>query len=52
MVRQNELKILLQFDVISFDIFDTLLLRPLMNPQDVWRNDRRRGSGVLEGLKG
>ena len=25
------------FDVISFDIFDTLLLRPLMNPQDVWR---------------
>ena len=25
------------FDVISFDIFDTLLLRPLPDPQDVWR---------------
>ncbi len=25
------------FDVISFDIFDTLLLRPLLDPQDVWR---------------
>lgn len=24
------------FDVISFDIFDTLLLRPLMKPQDIW----------------
>ena len=31
------LKILSEFDVISFDIFDTLLLRTVINPQDVWR---------------
>ena len=31
------LKLLSSFDVISFDVFDTLLVRPLMNPQDVWR---------------
>lgn len=30
-------KIVSEFDVISFDIFDTLLLRPLVDPQDVWR---------------
>ena len=29
--------ILESFDVVSFDIFDTLLLRPLLHPQDVWR---------------
>lgn len=33
----EHIKMLPYFDVISFDIFDTLLLRPLMNPQDVWR---------------
>ena len=31
---QNIIK---EYDVISFDVFDTLLVRPLMNPQDVWR---------------
>ena len=30
-------RLLPSFDVISFDIFDTLLLRPLLDPQDVWR---------------
>ena len=41
------LKILPQFDVISFDIFDTLLLRSVLNPQDVWRMVEER-----EGAKG
>ena len=31
------IKYIPEFDVISFDIFDTILLRPLMDPQDVWR---------------
>ena len=31
------IRLLSSFDVVSFDIFDTLLLRPLMDPQDVWR---------------
>ena len=40
-------QILPQFDVISFDIFDTLLLRSVLNPQDVWRMVEER-----EGAKG
>ena len=41
------IEILSSFDVISFDVFDTLLLRPLMNPQDVWRiiEDEKGGRG-------
>ncbi len=31
------LRLISSFDVISFDVFDTLLVRPLTNPQDVWR---------------
>ena len=30
------IKLIPSFDVISFDIFDTLLLRALPSPQDVW----------------
>ena len=36
-MKNDFLRLLPSFDVISFDIFDTLLLRPLMDPQDVWR---------------
>ncbi len=32
------IKLIPQFDVISFDIFDTLLLRTYVNPQDLWRD--------------
>ena len=41
------LKILKQFDVISFDVFDTLLLRSFVKPVDVWRDIEGR-----EGAKG
>ena len=30
------IKIVRQFDVVSFDIFDTLLLRPLLTPSDLF----------------
>lgn len=30
------------FDVISFDVFDTLLVRNVLNPKDVWRALERR----------
>lgn len=30
-------RIIKDFDVISFDIFDTLLVRNVLNPKDVWR---------------
>ena len=34
----NNLNCLLgAFDVISFDIFDTLLIRNVLNPKDIWR---------------
>ncbi len=34
-----------QFDVISFDIFDTLLLRPYLKPHDLWQDlERREGA--------
>lgn len=34
---QNEILTQLEhFDVLSFDIFDTLLLRPVMNPNDIF----------------
>lgn len=35
-MQPDLLKILPQFDVISFDIFDTLLLRPYLNQVDLW----------------
>ncbi len=31
-----------RFDVISFDVFDTLLVRNVLNPKDVWRVLERR----------
>ena len=46
MLLENE-KYLSQFDVISFDIFDTLLLRRVQRPSDVWLELERR-----EGAKG
>lgn len=37
-------EILTQFDVISFDIFDTLLLRPFLKPTDLfWKMERDEG---------
>ena len=38
--------ILPQFDVISFDIFDTLLLRPYLKPHDLWRDLEAREGAV------
>ena len=40
-------KLVGEFDVISFDIFDTLLLRPFVKPTDVWRDVEER-----EGARG
>lgn len=33
------------FDIVSFDVFDTLLIRPYLEPKDVWR---RMGSEFFE----
>ena len=43
-------KLVGEFDVISFDIFDTLLLRTLMDPQDVWRimEEKERAKGFAK----
>lgn len=39
----EELKSMIdKFDVISFDVFDTLLLRPYLKPNDLWRDLERR----------
>jgi len=32
------LKLIEDFDVISFDVFDTLLLRPYLGQEDLWRD--------------
>lgn len=40
-MREYE-EILTAFDVISFDVFDTLLLRPYLKPTDLWRDLERR----------
>ena len=34
---KEHLSLITSFDVISFDIFDTLLVRNVLNPKDVWR---------------
>lgn len=34
---QHFIKKLLEYDVISFDIFDTLIFRPVSNPKDVFK---------------
>lgn len=36
-MQTDLIKLLPHFDVISFDIFDTLLVRNVLNPKDVWR---------------
>ena len=36
------LKLIPSFDVISFDIFDTLLLRTYVKPMDIWRDIEER----------
>jgi len=41
------MKLVSEFDIISFDVFDTLLLRPYVKPTDVWRDIEER-----EGAKG
>jgi len=35
------LKLIENFDVISFDVFDTLLLRPYLGQEDMWRDVER-----------
>ena len=37
MKTESILDLLKSVDVVSFDIFDTLLMRPLVTPKDVWR---------------
>jgi predicted HAD superfamily hydrolase len=42
-----------KYKIISFDIFDTLLLRPLNSPQDVWKiiEEQERTSGFYKDRK-
>jgi len=51
------LKLIENVDVISFDVFDTLLLRSYLGQEDWWRDvgkklELRVGVGEVEGLKG
>ena len=50
MCSKDIAKLICEFDVISFDIFDTLLLRPFVKPTDVWRDieERERADGFFE----
>ena len=43
------LNLLSDFDVISFDVFDTLLLRPYLTQEDLWLDLGRRELGEKGG---
>lgn len=47
-----DLKSLIEkFDVVSFDVFDTLLLRPYLTQEDLWLDLGRRELGERDGAK-